>query len=372
MAITRRTLLQHSAAAGALCALPCRSLTQEKAKEPLDLLVLGGTGFIGPHIVEFARQRGHTLTLFNRGRTNPGLFPEIEKLHGDRNPDKGEGIAALADRRWDVVFDDCGYYPRHVKASAELLAKGGLGHYVYVSSISCYAKNDVEGGDESAELATMPDPTLESMGANYEYYGSLKALCEQAAEAALPERTTAIRPGYIVGPGDPTDRFTYWPVRIEKGGDVLVPGAPTDPIQVIDARDLARWMVHVAETSTFGVFNACGPKERLRWGSVIDACAGLASAEPTFHWAPSAKLQELLKPEDGDALPIWAAYEGDSRGFHTWSNARAVAAGLTFHPIEEIVKDTLAWWKSQPEDRRVKLRAGMTAEREAEILAALA
>src|SRR6185436_15513984 len=168
---------------------------------------------------------------------------------GDRDPKKGEGLKALEGRKWDAVLDTSGYYPRHVKASAELLAPN-IGHYVYVSSISCYAKTDVEGMDEDGALAKLDDPTVETMGKDYANYGGLKALCEQAAEAAMPGRTCVVRPGYIVGPTDPTDRFTYWPARFDKGGDVLVPGAPSDPIQVIDVRDLAEWMVLVGEQGT--------------------------------------------------------------------------------------------------------------------------
>jgi 2'-hydroxyisoflavone reductase len=344
------------------------SAGSDKAKKPLKLLVLGGTGFLGPWIVDEAQKRGHTLTLFNRGKTNPGLFPNIEQLHGDRDPKKGEGIKALADRKWDVVFDDCGYYPRMVKASAELLAPN-IAHYIYISSISAYLHNDIENMDESGQVATMPDPTLESMGKDYQYYGALKALCEAAAEAALPGKVANIRPGYIVGPGDPSDRFTYWPARFDKGGDVLVPGNRTDPVQVIDARDLAAWLVALAEQRTNGVFNACGPDKKLEWGRVIDACIANASNKPTPHWATP---EQLRKFEVGE-LPIWAPYEGESKGSHMVSNAKAVKAGLRFRPIEAIVKDTLAWFKTQPPERQAKLfERNLAAAKEAEVIKGLA
>ena len=196
MNLDRRQILQYSSAAALLGAgsLACQSTASAAAPRKLRILILGGTGFLGPALVEAARPHGHELTLFNRGKTNPGLFPELEKLQGDRDPQKGDGIKALANRQWDVVFDDCGYYPRHVKASAELLAPN-VAHYVYVSSISAYARNDIEGMDEDAECGTMPDPTLESMGPQYEYYGPLKKLCEEAAEAAFPGRATIVRPG---------------------------------------------------------------------------------------------------------------------------------------------------------------------------------
>jgi 2'-hydroxyisoflavone reductase len=373
---TRRDFLRFSIAAGAISTLPLGACaTSEKkgapeASEPkrLSILILGGTGFLGPAIVEVARARGHALTLFNRGRTNPQLFPDLEKLQGDRDPDQGEGIRALANRRWDVVFDDCGYYPRHVKASAELLAPN-VAHYVYVSSISAYARNDFEDMDESAPVGTMADPTLETMGQNYEFYGPLKALCEAAAEAAFPGRCTNIRPGYIVGPGDPSDRFTYWPARFDKGGDVLVPGNRSDPVQVIDVRDLAAWMVHCAETRTFGLFNACGPRDRMAWGKVIDACVAAASQPSRPRWILTSQLAEYPDVQ----FPIWAPYEGETLGFHTVSNARAVRAGLKFRSIDATVRDTLAWFRSLPPERQAKLfERNLSSAREAEVIATLA
>ena len=371
MSTSRREFLQVSAAATAAALLARSSAAQEAAKPAstkLKLLVLGGTGFIGPALVELAQKRGHTVTIFNRGKTRPGLFPDVEKLQGNRDPKKDEGIKALEGRKWDVVFDDCGYFPRHVKASAELMAPN-IGHYIYVSSISCYAKNDVEGGTEDAELAKLADPTVETMGAGYENYGGLKVLCEQAAQAALPDKTTIVRPGYIVGPDDPTGRFTYWPARLDQGGDVLVPGTPDDPIQVIDVRDLAAWMLLLGEKGTKGTFNACGPEKRMSWGSVLEACQKCASKPSKLHWASMAELTTL--GGDAGGFQIWAPHEGDSKGFHTWSNARAVKAGLTFRPIETIAKDTLAWWKSAPADHRGKKLAGPTIEKEAEYLKTL-
>jgi 2'-hydroxyisoflavone reductase len=366
MSTSRRQFLQVSAAATAATLFARHAGAARSAK--LKLLVLGGTGFLGPALVELARKNGHTVTLFNRGKTRPGLFPDVEKLQGDRDPKKGEGIKALEGRKWDVVYDDCGYYPRHVKASAELLAPN-IGHYVYVSSISCYAEktNAVEGGDENTELAKLEDPAVETMGEGYANYGGLKALCEQAAQAAMPGKTTIVRPGYIVGPDDPTGRFTYWPVRIDQGGEVLVPGGKDDPVQVIDVRDLAAWMLACGEQGTKGVFNACGPEKRLGWGSLIDACQKSAAKPADLRWATPAEL----KPFGGIEFPIWAPYEGDSKGSHTWSNARAVKAGLTFRPIETIAKDTLAWWKSLAADDKRKHLAGPAAEKEAEILKAL-
>jgi 2'-hydroxyisoflavone reductase len=372
---SRRDFLFSTASAGSLLALPigCSMFSEgsESGKDDpparsLNVLILGGTGFIGPEQVDALRARGHTVTLFNRGRRNPELFPDVEKLRGDRDPNKDQGLTALQGRKWDVVFDNSGYYPRMVKASAELLAPN-CGQYVFVSSISVYADNSTENADETAAVGTMPDPTLESMGPNFEYYGPLKALCEQAVEAAFPGRATIVRPGYIVGPNDPTDRFTYWPVRVAKGGEMLAPGAPSDPVQVIDARDLGEWMTRIAENGTTGVFNACGPKERTSMEAMLEACKKGSGADTTFTWVPT----EFLQAQGGaDGLPIWIPYSGDTKGFHTWSNARAVAAGLTFRPLEETASDTLAWWNALPEDRRNRENGWLKPEKEAELLEA--
>ncbi|NUP95992.1 MAG: NAD-dependent epimerase/dehydratase family protein [Planctomycetaceae bacterium] len=378
MNFDRRRFLTYSSAAAALLganSLACQSTSSSSTPpKKLKILILGGTGFVGPALVEAATPRGHEITLFNRGKTNPGLFPELEKLQGDRDPLKGEGIKSLAGRQWDVVFDDCGYYPRHVKASAELLAPN-VGHYVYVSSISCYARNDIEGMDETAECGTMPDPTLETMGKQYEYYGPLKALCEQAAEAAFPGRACIVRPGYIVGPGDPTDRFTYWPARADKGGEMAVPGAPSDPIQVIDVRDLAEWMVHVAEQKTTGRFNACGPlpspSKQLDWGEVIRASLACTGNKATPRWVPL----EVLEAHQPAGFHIWAPFAGESKGFHRVSNVAAMKAGLKFRTIDQTTSDTLAWFKSLPPERQKRLFDGaarmLTAEKEAELCAAV-
>jgi 2'-hydroxyisoflavone reductase len=368
MQLDRREFLTTSLAGSAALALGCQSAAEKQPAptKQLSILILGGTGFLGPALVEVCRAKGHKITLFNRGKTRPGLFPDLEKLTGDRDPNKGEGIRALEGRKFDAVFDDCGYYPRHVKASCELMANN-VGQYVYVSSISCYARNDIENANEDSELATISDPTVETMGAQYENYGALKALCEQAAEAAMPGRVTVIRPGYIVGPEDPTDRFTYWPMRVDQGGDVLVPGNATDPIQVIDVRDLAAFMLKTVEDRSLGRFNACGPDKRMQWGQVLKACEAVATKPAKLHWVPVSELAGF----PGLNLPIWAPYEGESKGFHTVSNARAMAKGLRFRSIEDTVRDTRAWFLTLPPERQSKLRAGLSAEKEREVLIAL-
>ncbi|MDM4766106.1 NAD-dependent epimerase/dehydratase family protein [Pelomonas sp. SE-A7] len=333
------------------------------ATKPLRILILGGTGFLGPAIVAVAQARGHTLTLFNRGRTRPGLFPDIEKRQGDRDPNKGEGLKSLETGEWDVVFDDSGYYPRMVGASANLLA-ARVKQYVYISSISCYKEPNPMYGDEDAPLATLADPNVEEMGKNFANYGGLKAACEAAAEKALPGRTTIVRPGYIVGPDDPTGRFTYWPVRFDKGGEVVVPGAPTDPFQLIDVRDLAEWLVLIAETRTTGRFNAIGPEKAMTWGRAVAACQKAASASSTLTWVPG----EFMAKQEDLEFPIWAPFHGDTKGFHTWKNERAVKAGMRFRPVEQTVADTLAWYKGQLKEEKGRVKMAFTAEQEAEVL----
>jgi 2'-hydroxyisoflavone reductase len=365
---SRRDVLRYTVAAGAVAASGLaleRASAFGRARAPLEILVLGGTQLIGPPMVEFAKSRGHKVTLFNRGKTNPELFPDLEKLRGNRDPKKDDGLKALEGRKFDVIFDDCGYYPRMVSASAELLKKNGSGHYVFVSSISAYAKNDVVGQDETAELATMADPTLEKMGDQFEYYGPLKVLCEEAAAKAFGPSTTIVRPGYICGPGDWSHRFTYWPARVDKGGEMVAPGSPTDPIQIIDVRDLGEWMVLLAENRTFGTFNACGPERKLTMGEVLDACMANSKNDTKLTWVDAEFLTK-----QGVGFPIWSPATGETAGFHTWSNARAVKAGLKFRPIGTIATDALAWFKTEPEAEQKKLWAQMPPEDEKKLLEA--
>lgn len=346
----RRTFLSTVAAAPLLSAAPVKKR----------ILILGGTGFLGPATVEAALARGHELTLFNRGRTRPGLFPKVEKLLGDRDPDKGEGLKALENRKWDAVIDNSGFFPRQVSASARMLAPNA-GQYVFISSISAYEDDSKENQDETAKLATTSDPDSETM--TDQRYGALKALCEKAASEAFGARAAIVRPGFIVGPDDPSGRFTYWPVRADRGGEMAAPGAPTDPIQFIDVRDLGAWLITLVENGTNGAFNALGPKDRLAWGDVLAACKKATPANPTLTWIPAEWVRK-----NGGHFPIWAPYLPGTLGFHTWKNERAVKAGLTFRPYAETVADTLRWHKSQPAEGRTKL-AGPTAEQEAALLA---
>jgi 2'-hydroxyisoflavone reductase len=325
------------------------------------ILILGGTKFLGPAVVEAARRRGHTLTLFNRGKTNPGLFPGIETLLGDRDGN----LKALEGRTWDAVVDTSGYVPRIVRDSATLLRNSGL--YVFISTISVYPPGMKPGSDESAAVATIPDPTVEKVDA--ETYGALKALCEQAAEKAMPGKVANVRPGLIVGPDDPSDRFTYWPVRVARGGEVLAPGTPADPVQFIDVRDLGDWIVKVIEDGATGVYNAVGPEKKTGIGRVLEACNTVGGGKASITWA-DAKFLEEQKVSAWSDMPMWIPPDSEDAGSAQVSIARALARGLSFRPIEDTCRDTLAWFRTLPSDRQAKLKAGLSPERESEVLAA--
>jgi 2'-hydroxyisoflavone reductase len=368
----RATAAQDAGAASA----PGAGATPAAAPAPLTLLILGGTGFLGPHVVEAALARGHALTLFNRGRTNPHLFPDLEQLEGERDPTQGAGLSALDGRAWDAVIDTSGYVPRVVAASASLLAPS-VQQYVFISSISVFADNSTPGMKEDAALATLEDETSEDVMA---HYGALKALCEAAAEAAMPGRATSVRPGLIVGPGDPTDRYTYWQARLARGGEVLAPGDGSDPVQYVDARDLAAWLVHVVERRATGVYNATGPADELGMRAFLETCrTGCAAADTgeapntagdaTFTWVPAGFLEERGVAAWQD-LPMWLPGTGGTAGFSRVDCGKAIAAGLTFRPPADTARDTLAWHVTRPAERRAASRAGLSAEREAAVLAA--
>jgi 2'-hydroxyisoflavone reductase len=418
---TRREFIGQSLVAGGVAVaaasfgLSCRnesadSATPAPSTPKKRILILGGTGFLGPKTVEAALARGHDVTIFNRGKrekTLPFPFKNVEHLYGNRDPllpaedDKGPdgkllhpdakpvGLEQLRGKSWDAVIDNSGFYPRMVKASAELLAPDAK-QYIFISTLSAYAENKTAGADETAALATLTDPTVEVMGPNFENYGGLKALCEKATEAAFPGRAAIVRPGYIVGPGDQSDRFTYWPVRFSRGGEVLVPGTPDDPTEWIDVRDLGEWLVRLVENGTVGTFNAIGPEKPAKWGDVLAGCLAASKAQASLTWVPQDWLEK--NGQDEDAFPIWVPPTGETAGFHTRSTARAIEAGLTFRPIADTAAATLAWYPTEIE-RRVRvtremadaakakgaeppkladpsvLRAGPKPEREAELLA---
>jgi 2'-hydroxyisoflavone reductase len=359
--VKRRDVLAGLGAVGALAAAP-RSLLADDGRAGMNVLFLGGTGFIGPHIVRALRNAGHKLTLFNRGKTNPDLFPGLELIQGDRLTDS---VSQLRGRQWDAVIDTSAYFPRALDNVLAQLDTEAIKQYVFISTISVYANFGAPNIDEGAPTAELPDPESED---TQQYYGALKAACEQVVEKALPGRVTTIRPGLIVGPGDRTDRFTYWPVRVARGGEVLAPGNPGDPIQTMDARDLANWVAHCVDQRVTGVFNATSGAGET-FGDVIYGCQKLLNPKAELSWLPHEFLLEQGVQEWSD-LPFWVNPDGELGGAWSVNVARATAAGLRHRPIGETIVDTDAWFQTLPEERRATLRAGMSAEREAEVLAA--
>lgn len=356
--MNRRDALKLAAATTA--ALASGWASAAAASKPLRVLIFGGTGFIGPHFVETLRAHGHKLTLFNRGKRNPKLFPDVETLLGDRN---GQ-VDAIKGRDWDVVIDDSGYTLKQVKLTTDLL-KGHVQHYIFVSSISAYADLTPPGIDEDYKLATVDDPNIEEI--TDRTYGGLKALCEKTVEQAFGKNSAIIRPTYIVGPGDHTDRFTYWPVRAARGGTMLAPGTATDPIQFIDVRDLAEFMRLCVENRISGSYNACNPPGAVTIGDLLETSKRISGANTKIVWAPTEFLDKN-KALEGNEIPIWAPTEGELAGATLVSSARAVAKGLRFRTLETTVRDTLAWHAKRPTEQQQKLRAGFTPEREAELL----
>jgi 2'-hydroxyisoflavone reductase len=326
----------------------------------MNILILGGTVFLGRHLVEAAIARGHRVTLFNRGQHNPELYPDVEKLRGDRDGD----LSVLQGRRWDAAIDTCGYIPRHVRASAGLLA-GAVDHYTFISSISVYADFRAPGVDESDPVGTLEDTTVEEITG--ETYGPLKALCEQAAEQAMPGRVLQVRPGLIVGPHDPTDRFTYWPTRVARGGEVLAPGQPHAPVQFIDARDLAKWTVRMVEARQTGTYNATGPDYELELGRLLEECKAVSGSDARLVWADESFL---LGAGVGPwiELPLWIAGRPAMAHLQRVSIRRATDAGLTFRPLAETIRDTLEWDATRPAEE--ERGAGLKPEREVELLRA--
>src|SRR5213593_4645541 len=366
---TRRHFIKVSAtAAGALgLAVKWNNLFAENTVKPLRILILGGTGFTGPFQVKYALSRGHKVTVFNRGKTHPSQLPkEVEQLIGDRN---GQ-LEALKGKQWDVCIDNPTTLPAWVRDAAQIL-KGKVGRYVFISTISVYADTST-GPDENTPLAKYggADPfkeTLEAMKASgYKTYGPLKALSEQETEKWFPGKSLIIRPGLIVGSRDESDRFTYWPVRIDRGGEVLAPGSLEDPVQFIDARDLAEWTIRMAENRETGIYNATGPAKPLGIGRMLDGIKAGLQSSATFTWVTEDFLTQH-KVEPWSDMPVWT---GKESGLARAKIDRALNKGLTFQPLTETAHDTLAWFKSLPQDRQSKLRAGLTPEREAEVLAA--
>ena len=326
------------------------------------ILIIGGTRFLGRHLVEAALERSHDVTLFNRGKSNPDLFPRLETILGDREQD----VNKLAGRIWDAVIDVAGYLPRVVRLSAEVL-KDNVARYVFISTISVYENFSKVGINESDPVGKLKDETVEEITG--ETYGPLKALCEQVVQDTFGgERTLIVRQGLIVGPHDPTDRFTYWPVRVARGGDVLAPQGPEAPIQVIDVRDLADFTIKLIQDHASGVYNATGPDSELTIGKLLDVSKQVSGSDANFRWASVESLSQN-KVEPWSDMPTWVPDDEEGAGFSRLDISKAIRAGLRFRPLEETVRDTLEWARTRPADH--EWRAGLTAEREAEVLAAL-
>ncbi len=373
---SRRSFLKVAAAAGgaigaglvpetlASSTVPRQQATTTRSQgQALRILVLGGTSFIGPHQVRYALDRGHTITLFNRGRTNTDLFPEVERLIGDRN---GE-LDALRGRTWDVVIDNSASNPEWVRLTADLL-KDSVDRYFYVSSRSAYSDTSRIPMTADAPTFTYESAGVER-GAEQLPYGLRKALSEREAQRAFPGRATVFRPGLIIGPRDETDRFTYWPVRIHRGGEVLAPGDPSDPVQIIDARDLSEWMIRMAEDGHTGVFNGVGPANPRPMAQLLYGIRAVTTAESTFTWVPADFLFEIgIRPYSH--MPVWMPPLKGREGFARFDLSNEVAHGLTFRPLAVTTRDTLDYHFSRTPERQAELRAGISAEREAEVLAA--
>jgi 2'-hydroxyisoflavone reductase len=328
------------------------------------ILIIGGTRFLGRHLVHSALVRGHEVTLFNRGLTHPDLFPQVETILGGREKD----LAQLSGREWDAVVDTCGYVPRIVRLSVSgLRGAGSVGRYVFISSLSAYENFRNIGIDESYPIGKLEDETVEEItGATY---GPLKALCEQTVQNIFgSDHALIIRPGLIVGPYDPTDRFTYWPVRVARGGDMLAPEKPDAPIQIIDARDLSDFIIKLIEEKASGVYNATGPDYELTMGTMLETCKQVSNSDASFKWAPVQLLgrHEVAPWSD---MPVWIPNTEEDAGFSRVDISKAIKSGLTFRPLEDTVRDTLEWAKTRPSDR--EWRAGLGAQKEAKVLTAL-
>ena len=372
MSLKRRDFLHTAVALGAptLGATAGNAVAADGApKDKLRILILGGTGFTGPHQVRYALERGHHVTLFNRGR-RPQPWPgDVVELTGDRNT--GD-LNALDKGEWDVCIDNPTTLPFWVRDAGRVL-KDRVRQFVFISTVSVYAANDQADQDESAATAAYAgaDPmaeTQDTLRGNMRLYGPLKAVSEEESRRQFGDRTTVIRPGLIVGPGDETDRFTYWPVRLARGGEVLAPGDGADPVQFIDARDLAEWTIRMCESRTTGTFNATGPAGTLTMREMLAGIGAALRSDAQLTWVPAA----FLDAQDVSAwtdLPVWVPGEGDSAGFARRDIGRVLRAGLTFRPLATTAVDTLAWFRAQPAEHQAKPKAGLTPAREADVLA---
>jgi 2'-hydroxyisoflavone reductase len=360
---TRREFLGTTLAAAAALALP-RTLYASTA--PKRILILGGTGFIGPHGVRRALERGHQVTIFNRGRTAPGMFgKDVEELVGDRASD----LSALKGRKWDAVIDESaslGSARDWVRLSATAL-RDSVGQYVFVSSRSAYA--DTSRVPMTSDAPVLERPADPGQGEDLPY-GFAKAYAEKEARAIMPGRVTVVRPGLIIGPGDETDRFTWWPVRVARGGEMIAPGDGTDHVQIIDVRDLAAFNVTLIENATMGTFNGVGPQMGQPFKQFLEGVKKGVGGNATFTWVDAAFLRTHGANPYGRELPVFQVMTGRTAGFARFDITPELKAGLTIRSTEDTARDTLAWWRTLPPERQARPLTGFTEAREKEILAA--
>lgn len=361
MHMNRRTAIKLASAAALTSSLIG---TARANHQPKRVLILGGTGFIGPHFVKAFLDGGYQVTLFNRGKRDSAARTDVEQLLGDRD---GK-LEALQGRSWDAVIDDSAYFPRIARLSAELL-KPRVKQYIFISSVAAYADLSKPGIDENSPRATLDDPKTEERSGKT--YGPLKALCEDVINQVYGKHATIIRPTYIAGPGDYTDRFTYWPVRVAAGGEMLAPGTPADPIAYIDVRDLADFIRRCVDQQLVGPYNMVNPPGSATIGKLLDTSQKVTGANPTITWAPAAFLRaQGLIPDaliSSPPIPIWDPPDGRNGGMGLVKCERAVAKGMKFRTMEQTIRDTLEWHKSRPAADQV-LKAGLKPEREAELL----
>jgi 2'-hydroxyisoflavone reductase len=325
----------------------------------MKILVIGGTVFLGRAFVEAALEKGHRLTLFNRGKSNPDIFPAVEHLIGDRDAD----FSILEGHKWDAVVDTCGYVPRVVRKSAERLT-GAVEHYTFISTVSVYADLSTPNIDERAAVGKIEDETTEDITG--ETYGPLKALCEQAVMKVMPDRVLVVRPGLIVGPYDPSDRFTYWVQRVSRGGEVLAPEPASMPVEFIDVRDLAEWILRMVETRQTGIYNAVGPGRSMTLGQFLNACKAVSGSDARLEWVEGTfLLQNNVQP--WSEMPMWLPTEApESPGIFAIHSEKALNAGLAHRPVEVTIGDTLTWAKTRPDG--YEMRAGLSGKREEALL----
>jgi 2'-hydroxyisoflavone reductase len=359
----RRSLIKAIGTAGIATSLPLQVLGMADTKN-MKVLFMGGTGFIGPHMVRALVKAGHEVTLFNRGKTNSHLFPELAKIKGDRLTDD---IKQVSGQHWDLIVDTSCYIPRAVDMLMGAVDTGQVKQYVFISTISVYASFSEAGITEDSPLARMDeDPDSEDTS---KWYGALKVRCEEQAEKALPGRVTRVRCGLIIGPGDKTDRFTYWPVHAATSDELLAPGNGNDPLQTIDVRDLADWVVHCIDNKLVGPYNSTNPAGLYTFRDVLHMCRDELNPDLKLTWVPEAFLETQKIDQDG-GLPLWVGGNADYAGIWKVNAGLAASKGLKARPMNVTIRDTWAWWETLPEDRTARLKTGLSPGRQAEILAA--